>query len=220
MTTLQFLVDVFLHLDVYLNTFMHTYGPVVYVLMFLILFCETGLVVTPFLPGDSLIFAAGALVPGGVVGWPAMFLFMAAAIGGNMLNYQIGHVLSDRVKNRQNIRFIKAEYLEKTHRFFEKYGALTVIITRFMPIIRTFAPFVAGVGAMTRRRFYFYNVIGGTLWVCFFFWGGFFFGNLPPVREHFSFVVVGIVLVSVLPAVIAFFKSRAGRHSPTKTPEA
>ncbi len=220
MTTLQFLIDVFLHLDVYLKSFMHTYGAVMYVLMFLVIFCETGLVVTPFLPGDSLIFAAGALVPGGVIGWPAVFLFMAAAIGGNMLNYQIGHALSDRVTSRQKIRFIKAEYLEKTHRFFEKYGALTVIITRFMPIIRTFAPFVAGVGAMTRKRFYLYNIIGGTLWVCFFFWGGYFFGNLTPVREHFSLVVVGIVVVSVLPAVIAFFKSHGSRAKRVKTPEA
>ena len=219
MSTMQFLIDVFLHLDVYLHTFMQTYGPIVYVLLFAMIFCETGLVVTPFLPGDSLIFAAGALVPGGVIGWPTLFLFMVAAIGGNMLNYQIGHFFSDRVRSRQKIRFIKTEYLDRTHRFFEKYGGLTVIITRFMPIIRTFAPFVAGVGAMTRRRFYLYNAIGGVLWVSFFFWCGFFFGNLAPVREHFSLVVVGIVVVSVLPAVIAFFKNRMSKKPEIKTPE-
>ena len=219
MSTLQFLLDVFLHLDEHLRNFMQLYGPMVYMLLFLIIFCETGLVVTPFLPGDSLIFAAGALVVSGAIGWWAVFLFIVAAITGNMLNYKIGSLLSNRVKSKQQIKFIKMEYLERTHKFFDKYGALTVILTRFMPILRTFAPFVAGVGAMSFRRFVIYNTIGGTLWATMFFVGGYFFGNLAPVKAHFSLVVIGIVLVSLIPAVVAFFKAKFGNKPNPTTPE-
>lgn len=207
MSTIQTLIEIFLHIDKHLATFMHAYGTVAYVLMFLIIFCETGLVVTPFLPGDSLIFAAGALAAKSIVAPAAVFMFCAAAILGNMCNYQIGRALGHRVENG-HIRFIKKEYIERTQAFFQKYGAVTIIITRFMPIIRTFTPFVAGVGEMRYRKFLLYNTIGGIIWASFFFGIGYFFGNLPFFRDHFSMIVVLIVCVSLLPAVIGFIKTR------------
>lgn len=214
MTTLQYLIDIFLHIDKHLGVFMHSYGAIAYVLMFLIIFCETGLVVTPFLPGDSLIFAAGALAPKGIISPATIFLFCAAAILGNMCNYQIGHALAGRVMNG-HIRFVKKEYIERTQHFFEKYGGVTIIITRFMPIIRTFAPFVAGVGAMSYRRFLIFNALGGAIWASFFFGVGYFFGNLPFFKDHFSMVVVLIVIVSLLPAVIGYLKTLLKRSKPT-----
>ncbi len=205
--TLQTLIEFFLHIDKYLGIFMQHYGTFTYILMFLAVFCETGLVVTPFLPGDSLIFAAGALAPRGIVSPWAVFLFIAAAILGNICNYSIGHALADRVE-KGHVRFIKEEYLTRTRRFFDKYGGLTIIITRFMPIIRTFAPFVAGVGAMSYRRFLVFNTVGGIAWASFFFGFGYFFGNLPFFKTHFSMVVVLIVLISLSPAVIGFIHTR------------
>jgi membrane-associated protein len=207
MSIIQSLFNLVLHLKPEtLSAFMHSYGAIAYVVLFLIIFCETGLVVTPFLPGDSLIFAAGAVVAFGVIGWPAIFMLMTAAILGNMVNYQIGKTLSKKITQGEKVKFIKTEYIDETKRFFEKYGAVTIIITRFMPIIRTFSPFVAGVGEMPYKKFFIYNALGGILWVSFFFIGGFFFGQIPFVKNNFSLVVIGIVLVSVLPAVIIFFK--------------
>jgi membrane-associated protein len=206
-----FLVDVFLHLDVHLASFMQQYGTSVYVVLFLIIFCETGLVVTPFLPGDSLIFAAGALAATGIVSWTALPLFMIAAVTGNMLNYQIGLFLSDKVKQRKKMRFINQEDLDRTQKFFDKYGGITIVITRFMPILRTFSPFVAGVGKMSYRRFFLYNTVGGVSWAAVFFFIGYFFGNLPAVKQHFSMVVIAIIFVSVIPAVVAFFKNRKNK---------
>jgi len=224
MSILQSLFNVILHLKPEtLGPFMTQYGIYAYVILFLIIFCETGLVVTPFLPGDSLIFAAGLLSSNlfnHVMGWPALVMLMAAAILGNMLNYSIGKTLSERVNKRQKIKFIKMEYIDDTRKFFEQYGALTIIITRFMPIIRTFAPFVAGVGEMKYRKFFTYNAIGGIAWVLFFFAGGHFFANIPAVRDHLSLVVIGIVLVSVMPAVVIFLKKFIGRRKKEiKTPE-
>lgn len=203
-----FLVDVFLHLDIHLAAFMQQYGTPVYVVLFLIIFCETGLVVTPFLPGDSLIFAAGALAATGIVSWGALPLFMIAAVTGNMLNYQIGRFLSDKVKQRKQMRFINQESLDRTQKFFDKHGGITIVITRFMPILRTFSPFVAGVGKMPYRRFLFFNTAGGISWAAVFFLIGYFFGNLPAVQGHFSIVVIAIVLISAIPAVVAFIKSK------------
>ena len=216
MSAIQFFFDVFLHLDKYLQSFMGQYGVVAYVLLFLIIFCETGLVVTPFLPGDSLIFAAGALAATGIMGMWAFVMLIIAAILGNVSNYEIGRALSDRIRRREKVRFIKQEYLDRTQNFFEKYGGMTIVITRFVPIIRTFSPFVAGVGKMPYRKFLSYNVIGGTSWVLLFFFGGFFFGNLPVIKNHFSVVVVAIVVISVIPAVIAFFKARLGGKTETE----
>lgn len=212
MATIQYLIDVFLHIDKHLSIFMQHYGAIAYVLMFLIIFCETGLVVTPFLPGDSLIFAAGALAAKNIVAPIAILMFCAAAVLGNMCNYQIGRALKHRVEHG-HIRFIKKEYLERTHHFFEKYGAVTIIITRFMPIIRTFSPFVAGVGEMPYRKFLLYNLIGGVVWASFFFGVGYFFGNLPFFRTHFSMVVILIVCISLLPAVIGFLKAQLGKKN-------
>jgi membrane-associated protein len=203
-----FLVDVFLHLDVHLASFMQQYGTPVYVMLFLIIFCETGLVVTPFLPGDSLIFAAGALAATGIVSWTALPLFMIAAVTGDTLNYQIGLFLSDKVKQRKKMRFINQENLDRTQKFFDKYGGITIVITRFMPILRTFSPFVAGVGKMSYRRFFLYNTVGGVSWAAVFFFIGYFFGNLPAVKQHFSIVVIAIILISAIPAIVAFVKNR------------
>lgn len=211
MTLVSQAIELFLHIDKYLGIFMHAYGGFAYVAMFLIVFCETGLVFAPFLPGDSLIFAAGALAAKNIVSPWAWPLFIAAAVLGNMLNYRIGRALSVPVKAGK-VRFIKAEYIARTEHFFEKYGGVTIIITRFMPIIRTFAPFVAGMGRMPYRRFLLYNAFGGALWASFFFGFGFFLGNLPFFKSHFSMVVVLIVVISLLPAVIGFLKTRLGRR--------
>jgi membrane-associated protein len=219
MATLQFILDVFLHLDKHLQAFMGQYGLFAYVALFLVIFCETGLVVTPFLPGDSLIFAAGALAATGIMGKWTVLMLIAAAILGNVVNYEIGRHLSERIQRREKVRFIKQEYLDRTHRFFEKYGGLTIIITRFVPIVRTFAPFVAGVGKMPYRRFLSFNAVGGISWACLFFFGGYFFGNLPAVKNHFSFVVLGIIAISLVPAVVAFFRARMSPPADTGTEE-
>jgi len=206
---IQFLIDLFLHLDKYLPDFMRSYGTPVYVMLFLVLFCETGLVVTPFLPGDSLIFAAGTLAATGIMSWWSLPLFIFAAITGNMLNYQIGHFFSEKVKQRQKMRFIKQDYLDRTQKFFDKHGGITIIVTRFMPILRTFSPFVAGVGEMPYRKFLLYNAIGGTSWATAFFLIGFLFGKTTFVKTHFSVIVIAIVFISLVPAVVAFVKGRS-----------
>lgn len=208
MSSIQFLIDVFLHLDKHLAAFMSLYGTPVYVFLFLIIFCETGLVVTPFLPGDSLIFAAGALAATGIMSWWSLPLFIVAAITGNMLNYQIGRFLSEKVRSRQKIRLIKMEYIDRTQKFFDKHGGATIIITRFMPILRTFSPFVAGVGEMAYPKFLTFNSIGGLSWATTFFLIGVFFGNMAFVKAHFSLIVIAIVLISVTPAVVAFLKTK------------
>ena len=202
-------LDFILHLDHHLNEIITNYGAWTYLLVFLIIFCETGLVVTPFLPGDSLLFVLGAIAAQGSLnlGW-LLLLLCVAAIGGNMLNYQIGRILAPRVFRNENIRFLKKEYLDRTREFYAKYGTTTIIITRFFPIIRTFAPFLAGVGAMTYWRFALYNFLGGVLWIAVFVLGGYFFGNLPVVKNNFSLVVVLIIVVSLVPAAIELVRHR------------
>lgn len=212
MSVLQFILDVFLHLDTHLGTFMKLYGSPVYAALFLVIFCETGLVVTPFLPGDSLIFAAGALAAKGIMGWGALALFIVAAVTGNMVNYEIGRTLSERVQSKKKMRFIKQEYLDRTQKFFDKHGGATIIITRFMPILRTFSPFVAGVGKMPYRKFFLFNTIGGVSWATAFFLIGLFFGNMPFVKQHFSIVVLGIIFISLTPAVVAFLKTKLDKN--------
>lgn len=209
MSGIQMLIDIFLHLDKHLGVFMSQYGTSVYIFLFLIIFCETGLVVTPFLPGDSLIFASGALTATGIMGWGALPLFIIAAVTGNMLNYQIGRFLSERVRQRRKMRLIKQEYLDRTQKFFDKHGGITIIITRFMPILRTFSPFIAGVGEMPYRKFLLYNTIGGTSWATAFFLIGVWFGNTTFVRNHFSVIVIAIVFISLIPAAVAFIKGRS-----------
>ena len=195
-------IDLFLHLDHHLSGVFAKYGVWTYAILFLIVFLETGVVVTPFLPGDSLLFAAGALSASGGLNPVLLFVLLAsAAILGDTVNYAIGRATGPRVF-REDVRWLKRDYLERTHRFYEKHGGKTIILARFVPIVRTFAPFVAGVGTMSYGRFVVYNIAGGILWTALFTFGGYFFGNLPVVKENFSFVILGIILVSVAPFAV------------------
>ncbi len=202
-------IDIFLHLDVYLHQITSSYGTASYILLFVVIFCETGLVVTPFLPGDSLIFAVGALCAKGMFNTPGVYLMLCcAAVLGDTVNYHIGHMLREKVESKQEIRFIKREYLERTQAFFERHGGKTIIIARFIPIIRTFAPFVSGVGRMSYTRFISYNAVGGILWVTIALFSGYFFGNIPLVKDNFSLVIIGIVIISVIPGVVVYLKEK------------
>jgi len=202
-------VDVFLHLDRHLAEVIQTYGSWTYALLFTIVFMETGLVVTPFLPGDSLLFAAGSFAALGALDVRLLFLLLwGAAVLGDNVNYAVGRYLGPKVFHYERSRFFNPEHLRKTHGFYEKYGVKTIIIARFVPIVRTFSPFVAGVGAMRYPRFLSYDVVGGLLWVGICVFSGYFFGNLPFVKRNFSVVIVAIVLVSVLPAVVEYLRHR------------
>ncbi len=208
------IVDLFLHLDESLKGIIRDYGTWTYLILFLVIFMETGFVVTPFLPGDSLLFAAGAFAAQGALDVGLLFaLLTVAAILGDTVNYQIGSYIGPRIFERERIRFLKKEHLDRTHAFYEKHGGKTIIIARFMPIIRTFAPFVAGVGSMTYRSFLGYNVIGGVIWIALFTFGGFFFGNIPIVKSNFEVVILGIIAISVLPAAVELVR----RRSPVAT---
>lgn len=208
MEWLSFFVDVFLHLDKYLDQIVQNYGVWTYAILFAVIFMETGLVVTPFLPGDSLLFAGGAFAAlGSFDVWLLLGLLIVAAILGDTANYWIGHKIGPRAFSGE-IRFLKKEYLDRTHEFYERHGGKTIILARFVPIVRTFAPFVAGVGAMTYGKFLAYNVIGGITWVMLFLFAGYFFGNIPAVQHNFTLVILGIIFVSVLPAVFEFVKER------------
>jgi membrane-associated protein len=198
-----------LHLDRHLSVVIQNYGAWTYLILFLIIFCETGLVVTPFLPGDSLLFAAGTFAASGSMEVKWLFpLLSLAAIGGNTVNYWIGYRIGPKVFQKKNVRFLNKEYLDRTHRFYEKHGGKTIVIARFIPIIRTFAPFVAGVGFMTHWRFTFYNVTAGIAWVGLFLFAGYYFGGLPLVKNNFSLALVAIILISVLPGVIEYLRHR------------
>ena len=203
------IVNFFLHLDHHMNEVLKTYGTWTYLIMFVIVFCETGLVFTPFLPGDSLLFVLGTFAALGSlkISW-VWFLLSAAAILGNMTNYAIGQFLAPKIFRQEKIRFLNADYLKRTEKFYKKYGAKTIIITRFLPILRTIAPFLAGVGSMPYLRFAIYNIIGGVLWVTGFTFGGYFFGNLPAVKRNFSLVVLLIIVISIIPAVVEFLRHR------------
>ncbi len=209
MDFISFFFDVILHLDDHLTNLVGSYGIWVYAILFFIIFCETGLVLTPFLPGDSLLFAAGALAATGSMEVSVLFfLLFGAAVIGDSVNYSIGKWLGPRVLRHESIRFLKQEHVEKTEKFYAKYGSKTIVLARFVPIVRTFAPFVAGVGNMSYRHFIFYNVLGGFVWVALFLFGGYFFGNIPFVQDNFSVVIIGIILVSFVPAVIEYVKYR------------
>jgi membrane-associated protein len=202
------------HIDEVIRLWVTNYQTLTYLFLFVIIFCETGLVVTPFLPGDSLLFAAGAVAA--MDGNPiniSLFIpiIIVAAFAGDNTNYWIGHFLGHKVYEN-NYRLIKREYLDKTHRFYEKHGASTLIIARFMPIIRTFAPFVAGVGTMKYRRFYKFSFIGNVLWVSMFSLAGFYFGNLPTVKNNFSFVIFAIIIISLLPPVFTVIKQKFNKQ--------
>lgn len=218
---MEFLIDVFLHLDKHLAEFVALYGVWVYGVLFLIIFAETGLVVTPFLPGDSLLFATGALAATGALNlWLVAGLLLAAAILGDAVNYSVGRFIGPKVFSAHDAqtrwhRLLNRDHLDKAHAFFEKYGGKAVVIGRFVPIVRTFVPFVAGAAFMTYPKFAFYNVSGAILWVGICVGGGWLFGNVPIVKNNFSLVVIGIVLVSVMPAVVELVRNHrsAARQS-------
>lgn len=202
--------DFFLHLDAHLADIIARFGAGAYGILFLIVFCETGLVVTPFLPGDSLLFAAGTFAAlGSFEIVPLLLLLIAAAVLGDTLNYWIGARIGERAFSG-TVRFLKPAHLERTRRFYERHGGKTIVLARFVPIIRTFAPFVAGVGRMSYGRFLAYNVAGGVLWVALFTLGGFFFGNIPAVRANFTLVILAIIGLSVVPVVVEFLRHRRG----------
>lgn len=214
------LIDVFLHLDLYLDTIIQQYGVWMYFILFVVVFLETGVVVTPFLPGDSLLFAAGALCARGdvVVGWLFLLLWLAAVLG-DTVNYSIGHIVGPRAFHGQN-RFFKREHLDRTHQFYERYGGKTIVLARFIPIIRTFAPFVAGIGRMSYGRFVTYNILGGLLWTGLFVFGGYYFGNQPLVKRNFTFVILAIIVISLLPLVVELVQHyrRKARVARTQLP--
>jgi len=204
-------IDLFLHLDRHLGELTHALGPWLYFLLFAIVFCETGLVVTPFLPGDSLLFAIGALasIPDSGLNLAVIAaLLIVAAVLGDAVNYAVGAYIGPRVFTSEESRWLNKKHLLRTHEFYEKYGGKTIILARFVPIIRTFAPFVAGVGAMTYARFAVYNVTGGVAWVIAFLLAGYFFGQLPIVKQYFHLVIVAIIVISVIPVVVEFVKAR------------
>jgi membrane-associated protein len=209
MEFLKKFIDVVLHMSQHLDQLVNQFGPWLYVILFLIIFCETGLVVTPFLPGDSLLFAVGALAarPEGLNVWIVAVSLIVAAILGDSANYWIGKMFGDRLPKKFP-RLIKQQHLQKTHDFYERYGGKTIIIARFVPIIRTFAPFVAGVGKMTYSRFMTFNVAGAFLWIGLLVPAGYFFGNLEIVKKNFSLVVLMIIVLSILPAVIEYWRER------------
>lgn len=202
-------VDLLLHLDQHLTVFLQHYGAWVYVLLFMIVFAETGLVVTPFLPGDSLLFVAGTLAAAGGMDIRLLIVLLTiAAIAGDTVNYWFGNYVGPRVFTSENSRFLNRQHLERTHAFYERHGGKTIVIARFVPIIRTFAPFVAGVGKMPYPRFLAYNVIGGILWVVSLTLAGYYFGNLPFVKNNLTLVILGIIVLSIMPGVVEYLRQR------------
>jgi membrane-associated protein len=211
MDLLRSVIDLFLHLDQHLSQVIADYGVWTHLILFLIVFAETGLVVTPFLPGDSLLFAAGTFAALGSLDlWLVVVLLIGAAILGDTVNYWVGAWVGPRAFSGK-VRFLRKDYLDRTHAFYEKHGGKTVILARFVPIIRTFAPFVAGVGAMSYPKFITYNVVGAVLWVGLFVPAGYFFGNIPAVRKNFTLVIFVIILISVLPIALEAVRARRSR---------
>ena len=211
MDIIKFIIDFILHIDVHLAELVAQYGMWVYAILFLILFCETGLVVTPFLPGDSLLFVAGALaaLPTNDLNVHTMVaLMVVAAILGDAVNYTIGRLFGEKLFSNPNSKIFRRSYLDKTHQFYEKHGGKTIILARFVPIVRTFAPFVAGMGHMSYRHFAAYNVIGALVWVLLFTYAGYLFGDLPVVQENLKLLIVGIIIVSILPGVIEIWRHK------------
>lgn len=202
-------IDIFIHLDKHLSAVIQDYGTLTYLILFLIIYCETGLVVTPFLPGDSLLFAAGTFAAIGALDVSWLFgLLVIAAMTGNTTNYWIGYFVGPKIFHKENVRFLNKAHLERTHRFYEKYGGKTIIIARFVPIVRTFAPFVAGIGRMTYFRFIRYDIVGAITWVGVCVFAGYFFGNIPIVKQNFSLAILTIILISITPGIVEFLRHR------------
>jgi len=203
-------IDIVLHLDRHLIWVVENYGAWIYLLLFLVIFCETGLVVTPFLPGDSLLFVAGTLAAVGAMYVHGLFaLLVLAAFSGDNTNYWIGRFAGPRVFRIERSRLFNPAHLERTHRFYEKHGGKTVIFARFLPIVRTFAPFVAGIGRMVYPKFLFYSFSGSVFWIGFFVFGGYYFGNIPVVRQNLTLFIIGIIVVSVMPGIVEFVRQKA-----------
>jgi membrane-associated protein len=217
MQIFKFLLDFILHFDEHLTEIIHAYGSLTYAILFSIVFAETGLVVLPFLPGDSLLFATGALAAFGSLNLMALLVVLiAAAILGDSVNYWIGNLFGQKIVDNSKITFINQEHIDKTEAFYQKHGGKTIILARFIPIIRTFAPFVAGVGKMNYQTFFSYNVIGGVAWVSAFTLAGYFFGNIPLIKDHFELAVVAIIVLSVVPIIIEYIKHRNTPSVPKK----
>lgn len=211
MEIISLIIDFVTHMPDYLNAWSSQMGFWVYVILFLVIFAETGLVIAPLLPGDSLLFALGALAatPGAYFNVYILFvLLFVAAVLGNIVNYYVGELLGRKLVASRKIKFINQQHIDKTHKFFEKYGGKTIVLTRFMPIVRTYAPFVAGLGAMDRKMFMFYNVFGGFAWVTSFLFSGFFFGNIEVVKTNFHIVIAAIIVISFLPPLYEFLRAR------------
>lgn len=208
MEYIKIAIDWVLHLDKHLHNLVESLGPWAYVVLFLVIFCETGLVVTPFLPGDSFLFAIGALAAGGSLDIKVVIVLLTiAAIAGDTVNYWVGHYLGPKVFTNK-YRFLNKEHLNRTHEFYERYGGKTIIIARFVPIIRTFAPFVAGIGRMTYSKFMSYNIFGGILWIVSLSLAGYYFGNLPFVKNNFTMVIFAIIIISILPGIYEVYRER------------
>ncbi|MGL4456617.1 MAG: DedA family protein [Plesiomonas sp.] len=213
MALLSSLIDFILHIDVHLTMLVAQYGLWIYGILFLIIFCETGLVVTPFLPGDSLLFVAGTLAATGQMDAHLLVvLLIIAAITGDALNYSIGRLFGERLFSNPHSRLFKRQHLERTQQFYARHGGKTIIFARFVPIVRTFAPFVAGMGRMHYRHFALFNVIGGIVWVTGFVYAGYYFGNIPVIKQNLELLILGIIFISVLPGIIEFWRQRR-RHS-------
>jgi membrane-associated protein len=212
---MAYLIDLFVHLDAHLNAVIQQYGVWTYLILFVVVFLETGVVITPFLPGDSLLFAAGAFAAAGAleVGWVFGLLWVAAVLG-DTVNYRIGYSLGPRAFQGQS-RLFKREHLDRTHQFYERHGGKTIVIARFIPIIRTFAPFVAGIGRMSYGRFVVYNIGGGLLWTALFVFGGYYFGNLPVVKRNFTLVILAIIILSLTPPIIELIRNAWRKAHPT-----
>jgi membrane-associated protein len=212
-------LDVLIHLDQHLAVLVAKYGAWIYAILFLIIFCETGLVVTPFLPGDSLLFVAGTVAAaGGMDVHVLAVLLIAAAILGDTVNYWFGNYLGPKVFHYQDSVWLNRRHLDRAHEFYERHGGMTIVIARFVPIIRTYAPFVAGIGAMTYRRFLAFNVGGAVLWVVSLLYAGYFFGNIPIIKQNLTLVIVGIIILSILPGVVEYLRhrGRAAADSPVR----
>lgn len=204
---IEFLADFILNIDKHLDLLLRQHGLWIYLIVFIIVFCETGLVVTPFLPGDSLLFALGAIAASGSIDIGITYaVISSAAILGNIVNYQIGYAVGPKIFFKENVRFFNKEYLIRTRLFYERHGGKTVVFARFLPIFRTFAPFVAGIGRMNYKRFTFYNLIGCVAWVTTFLVGGYYFGNIPFIKQNFTLVIIAIIVISLMPAMIQFLR--------------
>ncbi len=212
MEFIKTLIDFILHIDKHLAEITTEYGTLTYIILFVIIFAETGLVVTPFLPGDSLLFAIGAICSIGSLNlFLVIGLLIIAAILGDTVNYSVGAFFKERILRGEKIRFIKEEHIQKTNEFYDKYGGKTIIIARFIPIVRTFAPFVAGIGAMDYKKFIMFNVVGGVVWIISFTVLGYFFGNLPIIKKNFTLVIFAIIILSIMPAVIEYIRSKKSK---------